>query len=622
MEIELDELEFNNEYNLKENLIYIEEIDQGAFGKVIHAKDKRTKKDYALKIINKSEANLTLINRMKEEILILKKLENNNIVKYYNHWENRNKLFIKMEYLKYGTLKQWIEKNKSVNEEQASTIIKQVLKAIAYLHQNQICHRDLKPENIMFSKENDLYSIKIIDFGLSLQNFDSLLKSDYSGTMIYMAPEELERKSYYLSIDIWSIGILMYMLLNKGEHPFYKEKDTKEIFLKKLKENKINEMNSKISLMAMDLLKKLLEYNPIKRYKASDALKHPWITRNPDDKIPQTLNEQLNSFNLINNAKELMMISIFLNHFKKNHIHFINKIKNIGKIELGKYNYKQTKITNIFKIGDEYIKKCEFFSKTKKDKMKELRKKYLDVSKSGEISKEKNNNNNNSNSNTNSTSNNNLSNSNSNLSNSNNHLLKHCKTNSAFSKNNNFIYQHKLQNQKEVPLIFIDSLNNISTRKKKKIFLSEKKNNYNNSIYNKKYKNMNYQTDANNNINNLNNINSLKKKKIFLGRTSTKPFNLNPINNINNNFNEEVVNFINNNINNIKPINLFLREKNINKLNPTKTNSRKDLAHINIENIIKENERTYRKKNTFNNLKLPNINSNSINIYNTKKSKK
>ena len=103
--------------------------------------------------------------------------------------------------------------NKTISEEKASLIIKEVLSAIAYLHQNQICHRDLKPENIMFSRENDLSSIKIIDFGLSLQNFDTLCNSDYCGTLIYMAPEEINRKSYYLSVDIWSIGILMYMLL-------------------------------------------------------------------------------------------------------------------------------------------------------------------------------------------------------------------------------------------------------------------------------------------------------------------------------------------------------------------------------------------------------------------------
>ena len=340
MEISFDEFQINsndNKYDLPENLIFIEDIDEGAFAKVIHVKDKRTKNDYALKIINKSESNIDLINRMKEEIQILKKLEHQNIVKYYGQFETSNQLFIKMEYLKYGNLEKWLKENKTISEEKASLIIKEVLSAIAYLHQNQICHRDLKPENIMFSRENDLSSIKIIDFGLSLQNFDTLCNSDYCGTLIYMAPEEIERKSYYLSVDIWSIGILMYMLLNKGEHPFYHENDTKEIFLQNLKENKKIEFNNKISFMAMHLIKKLLEHDPIKRYKAIDALKHPWITRNPEDKIPQTFNEQLDTFSMFDNAKRLMLISIFLNYFKKNYCGNKNKK---SKIDGGLQNKK------------------------------------------------------------------------------------------------------------------------------------------------------------------------------------------------------------------------------------------------------------------------------------------
>ena len=85
-------------------------------------------------------------------------------------------------------------------------ILKQIFSAVVYLHGKQICHRDIKPENIMLSRENDLKSIKIIDFGLSAQNFDKLMNSDYCGTYIYMAPEQIEKKLYFISVDIWSIG--------------------------------------------------------------------------------------------------------------------------------------------------------------------------------------------------------------------------------------------------------------------------------------------------------------------------------------------------------------------------------------------------------------------------------
>ena len=118
MEIDFNELQLNNpdnKYNIPENLIFIKEIDKGAFATVIHVKERNTKKDFALKIIDKSQSNTELINRMKEEIQILKKLSHQNIVKYYGHLENSTQLFIKMEYLKYGNLETWMKKNKNIS---------------------------------------------------------------------------------------------------------------------------------------------------------------------------------------------------------------------------------------------------------------------------------------------------------------------------------------------------------------------------------------------------------------------------------------------------------------------------------------------------------------------------
>ena len=606
MEIAFDEFQMNNNdnpYNLPKDLIFINEIDQGAFAKVIHVKEKKTKKDFALKIVKKSESNIDLINRMKEEIQILKKLQHPNIVQYYGQIENTNQLFIKMEYLKYGTLGQWIQKNKNISEEQASLIIKEVLSAIAYLHQNQICHRDLKPENIMFSRENDISSIKIIDFGLSLQNFDSLCNSDYCGTLIYMAPEEIERKSYYLSVDIWSIGILMYMLLNKGEHPFYHNGDTKKTFLNNLKNNTGLVFNNKISFMAMHLIKKLLEYDPIKRYKANDALKHPWITRNPEDKIPQTFNEQLNTFSIINNAKKLMMISIFLNYLKKNNI--LCKYKNKSK---HKECMKNKSRSTIYKINDEYIKKCEFFSQNKKIKLKELRGKYLYDKKDDYIEKsEEKNNNYNSNTNTNSTSNNNLSNSNS--SNSNNNLIK----NFEIKTTNNQKKLSKQKIKKETPFLLIEPCNLSSKRKERKNFISDfnKYKLIQNNNKNGKNKNINTETI------NKNYLSESKKRKFFL-LTTTKAFN--PINKKDIN-NLKVLDFINKNINNIKPNNLFIKDKNNINVKAKKTESQKNIPRFKLDKIIGEKMNFNKMKNLVNNIKLPDINYNN-NINNHKKQKR
>ena len=601
MEIDFDELEINNpenKYNLPENLIYINDLAQGAFGKVIHARETITKKDYALKIINKSESNTNDIDKMKEEILILKKLNHENIVKYYGHIETINQLFIKMEYLKYGTLADWMKKNKNISEEEASLIIKKVLSAIAYLHQNQICHRDLKPENIMFSKENDLNSIKIIDFGLSLQNFDSLFNSDYCGTLIYMAPEQIERKSYYLSVDIWSIGILMFMLLHKGKHPFYDEKDTKEIFLRNLKEYKKLEFDNKISFMAMHLLKKMLEYDPSKRYKAIDALKHPWITRNPQDKIPQTFNEQLNNISIINNAKKLMMISIFLNYLKKSNDFCMNKMKKKQKECI------KSKST-LYKINDEYIKKCEYFSRTKRDKLKEIKMKYLDIKKDSEKSEEKENNN--SNANTNSTSNNNLSISNSSKSN-NNYSIQNSDVINFLNINKRKKLSINIPRiKKDNPLMSLE-LNNLTTKRtKKKIFFSESKksNKLNSNIKGKK---INLENSLS-----KNHLTESADRRFLLMRASSK--NLNKIND--KDIGQKTLNFINENINSIKPINLFLRDKNLAKLN---VNNGIIIPFFQLGKIIKQNTKVKKENNFVHNNKLPNINQN--NIYNHRRSKR
>ena len=136
-----------------------------------------------------------------------------------------------MEYIKYGTLNQYIKSNKNIKEKEARIIIERLISAVEYLHNKQICHRDIKPENIMFSRENDLTSIKLIDFGLSAQNFNNnLLYGDYCGTLLYMAPEQIEKKSYSQTVDIWSIGIILFMLLNNGQHPFYNKGDLKMNF--------------------------------------------------------------------------------------------------------------------------------------------------------------------------------------------------------------------------------------------------------------------------------------------------------------------------------------------------------------------------------------------------------
>ena len=348
----MDDLTREFPYELETNLKYIETIAHGAFGTVIHVIEISTKKDMAIKVINKGGAHISLINKMKEEISILRKLNHENIVKFFGFFETNNQLLIKMEYIKYGTLSHWMENHNKISEEEASIILKHVFSAVVYLHSKQICHRDIKPENIMLSKESDLHSIKIIDFGLSIQNFDKLINNDYCGTYIYMAPEQIEKKLYFFSVDIWSIGILMFMLLNNGKHPFYIKGDNREDFEKKIKECKITFYN-KISPMAKHLILKLLEPNPSWRYTGVQSMKHPWITRNKEDEIPLTFNELLTKSNNKKILRDLFNICLFMNYLCKK--------------------------KNKFIINKEYVDNCNFYNEKIKKLIIKKRERCLDV---------------------------------------------------------------------------------------------------------------------------------------------------------------------------------------------------------------------------------------------------
>ena len=377
MEIFMNELTNESPYELGKDMKYIEDIDHGAFGQVIHVTELSTNRDLAVKVINKSGAGSALIKKMKEEIAILKQLKHENIVRFFGFKETNNQLLIKMEYIKYGTLSRWMKDHHKISESDASTILGRVISAVEYLHSKQICHRDIKPENIMISKENDLKSIKIIDFGLSAQHFNYLSNNDYCGTLIYMAPEQIEKKLYYLSVDIWSIGILMYMLLNNGKHPFYHKGDKKQDFINKIKAGKLKYIN-KLSFMAKNLNSKLCEPNPSRRYSAFLAAKHPWITRNIYDEIPMTFNDIIVRNNNKKNAANIIMISIFLNYYKKKEvIKKAYKESNPLKISYDAF-IKKPKI-KLYQIDSHYINQCNIISKKEKEKLLRQKERCLEV---------------------------------------------------------------------------------------------------------------------------------------------------------------------------------------------------------------------------------------------------
>ena len=299
---------------LSSSFTYIETIASGSFGTVVHAKNKKTAQEVAVKIINKTRFKIDS-SKIKQEIMILKQLDHPNIVKFLDYIETTNTIFIIMEYISKTTLKTFLTNNKdSINEETASIIMKHLLHAIQYIHSKNICHRDIKPENIMFVNESDLSSLKLIDFGLSAQHKEYFLLPEFCGTLIYMSPEQINNKNYTQGVDIWSAGVILYQLLNKGEHPFYQENDSKSKYISKIKQSKFKHIRQ-CSQMALHLVKVMLEPSPHIRITAQHALKHPWITRRMFDDIPHNIYESLSQSTVHQKVQNIFILSLLMKHF-------------------------------------------------------------------------------------------------------------------------------------------------------------------------------------------------------------------------------------------------------------------------------------------------------------------
>jgi serine/threonine protein kinase len=315
MEIYLDEVKENDVEIPNNHFNILAPIASGSFGQVVHAIDLNDGSEIAVKIIDKRKWK-TKLAAIKKEILILQQLNHPNIVKFLGYIETDTHLYIKMEHLKGGTLKALMNR---LNENDVSVVLKNLLEAINYLHSRDITHRDIKPDNVMLQCSDDLTTVKLIDFGLSSQDYNELFQYDLCGTIIYMAPEQLDnRRSYGRSVDIWSCGIIMYLLL-RGEHPVYTPGLTFNDYIGLMKGFNWRGTGNRhfLSQMAANLLDRLLEIDPGKRYTVDKCLKHPWITRNRYGKIPLTHTEDWKIIAMRNKFRDLISGVIFLNGYKK-----------------------------------------------------------------------------------------------------------------------------------------------------------------------------------------------------------------------------------------------------------------------------------------------------------------
>ena len=287
-------------------------LGEGSFAAVYRVQNRITDSIRAMKVINKSstcseEDDKEIFN----EINILRTLDHPNILKIFEFYSNKESYSIVTELCSGGELFQEIVDKGPFNESYSAYVMFQVLSAINYCHNMKIVHRDLKPENILITErdKNGYPRIKICDFGTSKMFEKGAVQRKLVGSSYYIAPEVLKKK-YDEKCDIWSCGVILYILLS-GRPPFSGESD-KEIMQQvaigkyDLKSSPFN----KCSKSCLDLIQKLLIMDPKKRITAQEALSHSWFKENRSKELFNQIKDEHTLKKLISNLKAYKKDSI------------------------------------------------------------------------------------------------------------------------------------------------------------------------------------------------------------------------------------------------------------------------------------------------------------------------
>lgn len=281
----------------------VKELGRGGFSIVYLAKERSTGKLVAIKVIDKGDENE---DALKKELSIQRQFESPYIVNIYSYFEDSEHFILIIEYINGGELFDSIIQKGVFDEHDAANVIQQTLVGLKILHDNHVIHRDLKPENLLLSIDESTgeTTVKISDFGLADLFSDSKLVQ-YCGTEGYAAPEIMLHTPYDTSVDIWSLGVILYVLLS-GTLPFDAEDTfelTKQICRCQLDFTKPEWSN--ISKSAIDLIQQMLQFEPGQRITVENALKHDWITGNAPKVELGDLREHLKKFNLQRKLKRV-----------------------------------------------------------------------------------------------------------------------------------------------------------------------------------------------------------------------------------------------------------------------------------------------------------------------------
>lgn len=259
------------------------EIGRGNFAEVRLAVNRETKERVAVKIIRVQDDED--YKNIKQEVEILGKLDHPNIIRLHEIFESKDKaknvkkVYIVMELVTGGELFDRIVDRKTLKENEARDVIRTVLDALEYMHANGVVHRDLKPENILLANPRPDSPIKIADFGLS-KLYDPDTRDNLQtmcGTPGYVAPEVLRKRGYGAAVDMWSLGIVTYIMLC-GFPPFYEE--SREKLFRRIVKGSFDFPSpywDEVSPEAMDFIRHLLVTDPARRMTPEQCRRHKWM---------------------------------------------------------------------------------------------------------------------------------------------------------------------------------------------------------------------------------------------------------------------------------------------------------------------------------------------------------
>jgi calcium-dependent protein kinase len=348
------------EGNLYKNYLPQRRLGAGSFGYVRLAIHLPTGQERAIKSISRTKIpkDLTKRNKFFTEAEILRKTNHPNILRLYEYIEDEMHIHLITEYLTGGELFDFIVKEKKLSENIAAHFIKQILSGVAYCHSKNIVHRDLKPENILLETPDPNSMIKIIDFGTSkFFELDSRMNRKY-GTSYYIAPEVLIG-GYTEKCDIWSCGVILYILLS-GSPPFGGKTD-REIISNILNGEYTMEEGpwEEISETAKSLIRKMLEKDPEIRISAKEALEDEWMVKyssnnSRNEKKEWTSFKNLNNFHVevkLQQAVFSFMSSQLMN--KQEIIKLTQKFKELDKNGDGKLSKEELVEAYANQFGDK-----------------------------------------------------------------------------------------------------------------------------------------------------------------------------------------------------------------------------------------------------------------------------